>query len=201
MGGIGSGRTWHPGAKMTTEDYLTLDVRHLKREGLLEPYQSFNWQWLRNNQPHASIRIRTEPDRVILAYRYNGMDQSYPVYLDWTACHMGGKRPWFLCPVNGCGRRVAILYGGSIFACRHCLQLAYASQREHPDERALRKADRIRAQLGWKPGIANGNGWKPQGMHWKTFDRLVAQHNALVQKSLHGTIKRLNLAMPITDFE
>ena len=49
-------------------------------------------------------------------------DQNYPVWLDWTPCHFGGERPWFRCPAMGCGRRVAILYGGRIFACRHCYQ-------------------------------------------------------------------------------
>jgi hypothetical protein len=28
----------------------------------------------------------------------------------------------FICPAAGCGRRVAILYGGGNFACRHCYQ-------------------------------------------------------------------------------
>jgi hypothetical protein len=37
---------------------------------------------------------------------------------------------WFICPAVGCGRCVAILYGGGIFACRHCYRLAYASSRE-----------------------------------------------------------------------
>ena len=36
----------------------------------------------------------------------------------------------FICPAAGCGRRVAILYRGGIFACRHCYRLAYASSRE-----------------------------------------------------------------------
>ena len=38
----------------------------------------------------AAIRVRTEPDRVILDYRHQGdgedwQDECYPVYLDWTA--------------------------------------------------------------------------------------------------------------------
>lgn len=65
-----------------------------------------------------------------------GKTSTTPVYLDWTACHLGGQRPWFLCPTRGCGRRIANLYGGAIFACRHCYRLAYPSQRETPDDRA-----------------------------------------------------------------
>ena len=197
MGGMGSGRHWYWGAKDTTADYRALDVRRWKRDGLLTPGQSFGWQWSRHDEVVASIRVRTEPDRVILTYRHrrggeDWVDESYPVYLDWTACHIGGERPWFLCPARGCGRRVAILYGGGIFACRNCYRLAYPSQRETWDDRAARKADRIRDKLGWEPGILNGSGWKPKGMHWDTFERLSAQHDCFVRLSLAGMAARLD---------
>jgi hypothetical protein len=70
-----------------------------------------------------------------------------------TPCNLGGWRAWFICPAVGCGRRVAILYGGGIFACRHCYRLADASSREDAGGRATRRADRLRARLGWHPGI------------------------------------------------
>ena len=35
MGGVGSGRHWHYGAKDATEDYRAIDVRRWKRDGLL----------------------------------------------------------------------------------------------------------------------------------------------------------------------
>ncbi|MCP5346555.1 MAG: hypothetical protein R3F41_16895 [Gammaproteobacteria bacterium] len=189
MGGIGSGRRWRWDAKSTTDDYRSIDVRRWKRDGLLEPDQFFSWQWSRHGKVVASIRVHTETNQVILTYRHrrggeDWKDESYTVSLDWTSCNLGGKRPWFLCPAHRCGRRVAILYGGSIFACRHCYQLAYASQREPWDDRAARKADRIRDKLGWEPGILNGKGCKPRGMHWNTFERLTAQHDSFVQISL-----------------
>src|SRR6056297_2981653 len=188
MGGIGSGRRWHFDANDTTEDYRTIDVRCWKRDGLLESDQSFGWQWTRHGEEVASIRVRTEPARVILSYRHrtgsnDWKDEHYPVLLNWTPCHLGGQRPWFLCPARGCGLRVAILYCGGIFACRECYRLAYPSQREPSYDRAARRADVIREKLEWEPGILNGEGWKPKGMHWRTFQRLRGQHEALVQKS------------------
>src|ERR1700730_10930955 len=79
--------------------------------------------------------------------------------------------PFFLAP-PACGRRVAILYGGGIFACRRCYRLAYASSRENAGGRATRRADRLRARLAWEPGILNGEGGKPKWMRWRTFERL-----------------------------
>lgn len=200
MGGMGSGRRWYFGANDTTDDYRSIDVRRWRRDGLLDPNQSFGWQWSRHGEVVASIRVRTEPDRVILTYRHRSggsdwKDESYPVYLDWTACHLGGQRPWFLCPARGCGRRVAILYGGAIFACRHCYRLAYLSQRETDDDRAARRADRIRERLGWEPGILNGSGLKPKGMHWRTFERLTAEHDAFVEESLAGMARRFGIKL------
>jgi hypothetical protein len=88
----------------------------------------------------------------------------YAVRIVLTPCNLGGWRAWFVCPAVGCGQRVAILYGGSIFACRHCYQLAYTSAREDAGDRAARRADRLRARLAWKPGILNGRGGKPRWM-------------------------------------
>lgn len=76
----------------------------------------------------------------------------YPVTLEWTSLHFGGRRAWFLCPARGCGRRVAVLYGGSTFACRYCHKLVYECQRETADDRAMRRADTIRRRLKWPRG-------------------------------------------------
>jgi hypothetical protein len=198
MGGVGSGRRWHSGSKNTTEDCRSIDVRHWARKGLLTPGQAFSYKWSRNGEIVASIGVYSESDRVTLSYRHRSgggdwMDESYPVQLDWTSCTLGGQRPWFLCPANGCGGRVAILYCRGIFACRHCYQLAYPSQREVAYDRAARRADRIREKLGWEPGILNGNGWKRKGMHWRTYYRLTAKYNAYATTSFDGIKSRLGL--------
>ncbi len=195
MGGSGSGRGYQ-GGKATTNDMRTLDVRRLQRDGLLTPGRAFGWQWTRNGEDVASIQMRTEVDRVMLSYRSrnNGGEwqpMEYPVYLEWTPCHLGGRRAWFRCPVSGCGRHVAILYGGTIFACRHCYRLAYASQREAEDDRARRQAEKIRRRLGWPAGIPNPDRGKPKGMHWRTFERLTAAHEACAEASLAGVVKWL----------
>ena len=89
---------------------------------------------------------------------------------------------------------MAVIYGaGRLFACRHCKGLAYASQRESDDDRAARRAERIRKRLGWIPGFLNGPEGKPKGMHWRTFNRLIAQHEAFVHATVAGHARRLGI--------
>jgi hypothetical protein len=142
--------------------------------------------------------VSAEADRITIDYRYkvSGGDWvpvNYPVMLEWTACTLGGRRAWFICPAKGCGRRVAILYSGAIFACRHCNKLAYACQREKDDDRAMRRADTIRRRLGWCAGIANPPGEKPKGMHWRTYNRLLRECTMFALASWAGIEKRLGL--------
>ena len=79
---------------------------------------------------------------------------------------------------------MAVLYGpGKYFACRRCCGLGYASQREGVGDRSSRQADKLRKRLGWEAGILNGDGGKPKGLHWATYQRLKAEHDRLVQIS------------------
>jgi len=204
MGGFGSGRQ---GGKRCTNDMLALDVRSINRAGRLTPGSWFTWQWTCNGEKTASIQLRVETDSVVLDYRnrsnhHNGGEwepMRYAVALDWTPCGFGGKRVWWRCPAVGCGRRVAVLHGGRVFACRQCNRLAYRSQREADDDRATRRADKLRNRLGWEPGILNGNGWKPKGMHWRTFERLQASHDFHVNAALAGMAAKLGLLRAMGD--
>jgi hypothetical protein len=175
MGGYGSGRRW--ASKATTADYRQLDVRRLQRDGLLERRWSFSWRWTRNGEETGIINIRPESDRVILDYRSREgggewTAQEYPVMLERTPCHYGGERVWFRCPARGCGRRVTTLYGGTIFACRHCYQLSYECQRESASDRADRRAWKIRERCKDQFGNLLEPLFKPKGMHERTFRRL-----------------------------
>ena len=201
MGGFNSG---NHGGKSCTTDMRALDVRKVQREGLLRPGHSFGWNWTRGGETIASINIKVDNGGVTLDYRnrpHGGEWQAmkYPVPLAWTACHYGGQRAWWLCPAVGCGRRVSVLYGGAVFACRHCQRLAYKSQRETPDDRATRRADKLRDRLGWEAGILNGAGDKPKGMHWQTFWRMQTSHDAHVMQALAGMSAKLGLTMARLD--
>ncbi len=99
--------------RQTTDQVPAVDIRSMKRAGLIAPGQK---------------RIGGGPNNL------PGID------LEWTSCNYGGSRPWFICPGEGCGRRVAILYGPTLPPlCRQCRGLCYASQRpEQADGREAR---------------------------------------------------------------
>lgn len=193
MGGFNSGR--HAG-KNCTNDMIALDVRRLQRDGFLSEGRSFSWSWKRGEKTVSSINIKVNATSVTLNYRQRDdggewQDMHYPVWLTWTDCNYGGQRTWWRCPGAGCGRRVAVLYGGKVFACRHCYQLAYQCQREAPDDRATRRADKLRDRLGWEPGILNHAGGRPKGMHMQTYWRLQARHDANLKQALAGMMAKL----------
>lgn len=195
MGGFGSGRK---SVKQTTDDMWRLDVRCLARGGYLKPGMAFGWQWQSSGETIASINLTVEVGRVWLRYKQRErgeawQDMCYPVSLDMTPCHMGGERVWWRCPTLGCGRRAAVLYGGRMYACRHCLRLAYRCQREEDHDRATRRADTLRDRLGWSAGILSGSGVKPKGMHSRTFQKLCEEHNEYVNCVLAGVSRRFRL--------
>jgi hypothetical protein len=117
----------------------------------------------------------------------------------WLPCRFGGARPYFVCPgiVNGiaCRRRVARIYGaGTYFLCRHCYRLTYTSQREDRYDRAFRRANNIRIQLGGEPGMASQFPGRPKGMHHRTYERLqsaVLNAEILAQERLVLALARL----------
>jgi hypothetical protein len=147
---------------------------------LLVPGNGFSWQWLVNDRQVAGISIRVDFAKhgAVLPHeehrrsgRATGADAN-------LTCHLGGQRHWFTCP--RCSKRVAVLYApGRYFACRQCGGLGYATQKEGAGDRASTKADKLRKRMGWEAGILNGNGGKPKGMHWKTYQRLKSHHDAL----------------------
>lgn len=201
MGGSGSGRHYHCGSKSTTDDYRAVDVRRLQRDGLLKPGCSYDFEWLRRGEVVANINIQTGEDRINLSYRSRKggeewQNMNYPVYLEFTACNYGGRRAWFRCPAAGCGRRVAKLYSGSIFACRHCHDLVYTCQREQQCDRITRKLDKIRDRLAWQPGFLNGSGSRPKGMRHRTYTRLFAEQQVLTESALRA----IGLQLGITEW-
>lgn len=116
MGGLGSGSWYRWDAKDTVEQCHRVDIRYLKRQSLLKPGYLGWLKWSRGDEETGSIRYRIEENRMVLLYRHRAHGGEWeeveePVYFDWTPCNYGGERRWFICPIMGCGKRVAVLYG------------------------------------------------------------------------------------------
>lgn len=178
MGGMGSGRQARDDSetKQTTTMYQQIHVRLWQRDGLLKPGSSTSHEWKRNNQTIKGYFASVEADYVTFFYGYwkGGKWQTSDcrISIERTGCHYGGSRVWFRCPIASCGRRVAILYFGAGLACRHCLQLAYPSQRKTDGYRGLERAQTIRTRLGGSPDLMKPFPKKPKGMHLKTYMQL-----------------------------
>jgi hypothetical protein len=178
MGGSGSGSWYRWSTKTTTGEMLAVDIRWLNKRGYLKPGH-YGLQWTRGDEPAGDIRIEVYDDYIMLVYRSRKSSSDEwesirdRVCLTQTPCHYGGSRVWFRCP--SCGRRVAVIYGGRYFRCRHCYKLAYSCQNESTYDRLNRKARKIRRRLGASEDLSMPIVFKPKGMHQKTFVHLLKE--------------------------
>ena len=159
----------------TVEKHASLDILELYRERafsertLVFSSVSLRWPWL--------TRLCVTRWTVELEFR-GGQLQSIPV--QWTQCHFGGARPWFLCP--HCQRRVGKLFQAASFcACRSCCNLRYASQRRGTKSRRYLQALKLRLRLGGVASLTEPFPVRPCGMHRRTYDRLRSRAEQLEQ--------------------
>jgi hypothetical protein len=179
MGGFGSGR--RPRSPVTLEALPDIDLRNLRRHGLLKPGCGGSLSWSRDGQETGSIRFSVSQDTVTLIYRVqDGGTESWTsvtesIRLLRTAQPFGGERLWFACP--RCGRRCAVLYGGRRFFCRRCVSVPYASQSMAVHYRLLRRSQAIRERLGGRLYASLDAPFppKPKRMRWRTYRRLRAK--------------------------
>ena len=79
-----------------------------------------------------------------------------------------------------------VYLAGEHLACRRCLGLVYASQREPVRQRGLMKAQNIRTRLGGSPSMIEKFPNRPKGMHQTTFERLRAAHDQAAERCMRG---------------
>lgn len=179
------------------ESCLSIDVRRWHRDGLLRSSRTFTWTWSSDGELLARTGVAVDAEGVLLTFewRHRGASESAQsrqrMPLTWTKCHLGGVRPWFLCPENTgegkcCGRRVARLYIGhsNLFACRLCHGLTYASQSKNPRDRAIGRARKLRARLGGGPSVLDPVPEKPPRMHRRTYFRLSGKAMRAQERAL-----------------
>jgi hypothetical protein len=159
----------------------TIDVRELKRAGLLEgPWvtlrPSFRWPGI--------TTMRVARYRVLIELCNQSVPQS--IRVSWMRCHYGGFRPWLHC--SHCDRRVARLFKGlGGYWCRPCCgNPIYESQRRSEKARAYLQAYRLRQRLDGSRPVVDVIPPRPPGMRRRTYARLRARVERL-EKPLIGS--------------
>lgn len=183
MGGRGSGGWYRWNKQTTIEETKRIDIRYMKKAGLLKPGFGGSLSWNRAGEPCGDIRYICFDNYLQLNFRFRyGTDVDWQpveqkIHFDRSRCNYGGERLWFLCP--NCNRRVALLCSdGPLFLCRHCYQLPYGSQNEGEMDRLIRRKNKLGERIF--AFYECGEGWgKKKGMHWKTYKRLLAQYDQL----------------------
>lgn len=196
MGGIFSGRKPAKLTKPFPEQFVSLDIRELQKYEWLEPGRAYNQNKFRQGKKTGVFSIVVYEDYLELSYSVcNDQESRSPtqiINLTRTPCNFGGYRPWFLCPGDQCGRRVAILYGTDSMLCRHCWGIAYQSQREDKLQRMFRKLRSIEASYtGWPNCLAPEERARPMGMHHRTFKLLQEKHRLLITDIQFAQIEEL----------
>ncbi|MEE2731088.1 MAG: hypothetical protein VYA55_09715 [Pseudomonadota bacterium] len=178
MGGTGSGRGLAWNKRTTLEEILKIDIRHLKKRGILRPSLYGSLHWHCGGQASGNINYRTHRNGIELIYRYrpaggDWQDIRQPIQYEDTPCHFGGTRKWFVCP--GCGQRVGVLgCHEGLFLCRHCNRLPYASQSEAEIDRMIRARNKLGKRIF--AGDGEREYCRRKGMHRTTYERLLTRY-------------------------
>ncbi|MXP27673.1 hypothetical protein GRI58_02405 [Porphyrobacter algicida] len=161
MGGINSGRrrSVHHGA---VEQFPVIDLRVLKRAGLLKPgectYDTLRWR----NQDLEALEVRifvdlSDDDDASIRIAGDVPDQRAAV--ECVSGPFGGYRCYFLCPLTGKHCEQLFLADGT-FASRKAHGLTYASQSEDDLSRAHRKVRKLHRQVKGDTRYARPRGRK-----------------------------------------
>ncbi|KXI28973.1 hypothetical protein [Paraglaciecola hydrolytica] len=176
MGGRGSGSYSRYNSKPTTDNYLKLDLRVLKKRGWLTPNINQTLTWSRNDNVIGAISYVLSNDSITLLYEH-GASSNEPesindqIPLIKTSCNFGGERIWFCCP--SCMRKALVLFGGKYFRCRICRGAIHPSVNENKLDRSRRALAKYQTILAPDKSLSAADGTrnlhKPKGMRYKTY--------------------------------
>ena len=143
-----------------------LDIRTLHRAGVLRE-RRITWSPLIWRDV-----AKISSDRYLIELELQKRSTPQQIRVEWTRCHLGGMRPWLLCP--HCQRRVAKpFFGLAGHYCRACVgNPPYASQTKSAQSRLHFEACKLRLRLGGSPLLTEPFPARPHGMHRKTYARL-----------------------------
>jgi hypothetical protein len=135
MGGRGSG--WQGERKTKVEEGLVLDIKELVAMGAISPrWREGSLSWRSGTETIATLGFGSttysdSTGTLWLQYVVDGKPMHYTITLVSTVPHYGGRRWWFICPIEKI--RVAKLFlppGATRFASRKAYNLTYRSVQE-----------------------------------------------------------------------
>ncbi len=171
MGGLGSGKgsrrkAWRS-KKLKTDSLPGLVIPELIKKYKANPIDTF----LFNN-----IRLRVFEEDIFIESLEGEKMAIDTIKVVSMPCNYGGARYFGCCPA--CKRQVRTLYlWKTLFACRHCFKLGYATQNCTLSFRLYLQMETAKEKL------IDGEWKKPKWMRKNTFARLREQYFALDEKS------------------
>jgi hypothetical protein len=181
MGGFGSGG-WNAKHASPVEHHRRIDAGLMCRRRVFREGYRGRLYWKSDDGESNWIGTAFQDGCLVLDFRYrrNGGEwqpTQQTISILRLPCPKGGETALFLCP--RCGKRRKHLYGaGRLFLCRNCHGLTYSTQRERVCDRAGRRARKLRRKLGAEIGLGAFTGFKPKGMHQRTFDTILTEIHA-----------------------
>ena len=116
--------------KLETNHVEQLDIRHFKREGLLNGHSNVKTTFRDGLIANLDIHANQECKCLDIEFLSEDVEEEkrlVRIQLDASCCYFGGLRYWFYCP--NCNERIGILYKvNNEFACRKCHDLIYPSK-------------------------------------------------------------------------
>ncbi|MES9831148.1 MAG: hypothetical protein ABW139_02810 [Candidatus Thiodiazotropha sp. DIVDIV] len=182
MGGLGSGRWFRPRERVTTQDLPQIDIRSMKKQGVLYPNYPGAFCWTLDDPLSGPMNFEIHRGSLKVEYFTDCDSQTIKlvekIEFDSTPCHLGGERYWFLCPC--CKTRVTTLFRlRDVYRCRYCHNLPYRAQNESELDRLIRKSRKLRRRLGGTGSLYEPVRQKPKGMHHSTFDQLSSNERTI----------------------
>lgn len=166
MGGIGSGaqRSTHVG---NVEDMLTLDIRALKRLGVLRTGECVidNMYWSIGGLSTAYARLRVDicdierGGTLTITGDMPGGAITQHIAIEALPSSFGGYRCYFVCPVTA-ARCEILYYADGHFASRKAQRLSYIAQGMTDLSRARRKIAKLHSRLEGTNGFRRRRGRK-----------------------------------------
>ena len=185
LGSMGRDRT-----RVCLQDGLSLNLNLLIRRRFISPGcvsgpSLISWTYTYSGEKIAQGLISGDLSQAPFGWlriQVGTVDQK--IQLVRLSRHFGGGQWYFLCPFEN--RHCSVVWfpnGARAFASRQTWgeQVAYSTQFHSRHNRALAKAQAIRARLGgpdWA-GIDEFDPPKPKWMRWRTYNRIVNQSREL----------------------